>query len=180
MDDWIIQTKVDKDFANKVKKEINEIIVEKNLVSNLAGRSTTGKDSKQYNLQEVSQEIKCINTLKNIILNTLRDQSHISLKDNLKLSSCWSVKGSIGTFHQTHCHNNFLTRHYSTVLYLETDKDEIFGNFYALLKDNEYIRKFEHNPSTGDLLIFPVWIWHGTYPQRHLKRQTLNIDFYVQ
>jgi len=89
------------------------------------------------------------------------------------VASAWTVLGEKGGYHVCHKHND--TDDISTVLYLavpeETNNKQ--GAIYFFAENNLNV----HIPKVGELLIFPVTMHHGTYPQGEGLRQTLNIDF---
>ena len=54
------------------------------------------------------------------------------------------------------------------------------GDTFLLLRDNNNnIHPLTFEPKIGDIYIFPVHVFHGTYPQHDGLRRTLNLDFEV-
>lgn len=87
--------------------------------------------------------------------------------------SAWTVLGEEGGYHTCHKHND--NDDISTVLYLSVPEEtnDKQGAIYFFAENNLTV----HVPKAGELLIFPVTMHHGTYPQGKGLRQTLNIDF---
>jgi len=171
MNDWIIIDNIDtKPFLNMVKKTI------KNMSPiSLVDKSTTGKNSKQYDLFDCLKDNPMINKVKEVILLNLQKRFGYKI-NNLKLLSAWTVLGYKNTYHTLHRHNS-KKNHISLVIYLKVPKSNK-NNFYYLYKQNEETLCGTLNPKQGDIFIFPVWLWHGVYPQSEKGlRQTLNLDF---
>ena len=87
--------------------------------------------------------------------------------------------GYKGSYHTVHKHNNKIN-HISVVLYLnvnKTQQNNENGNFYCFLNNQNNIQYYSHKPKKNDLIIMPVWLLHGVYPQEKGLRQTLNLDF---
>ena len=62
------------------------------------------------------------------------------------------------------------------VLLCSTDKGDIF-----FIRDkNLNITYHEIKPKEGSLIIMPIHIFHGAYPQAKGLRQTLNMDFEIE
>ena len=116
-----------------------------------------------------------INKVKKII--SLNLEKHLGYKiNNLKLLSAWTVLGYKNTYHTLHRHNS-KKNHVSSVIYLKVPKSDKHS-FYYLHQQNEEIFCERLNPKEGNIFIFPVWLWHGVYPQSERGlRQTLNLDF---
>lgn len=180
--DWIKKTEISQEMSTRLKTEIDETIKNNKIPNSTLGKSTTGVNSKQFNLFEyktnLSKVIDCINP---IVENHLKLNGLLKSENSLKITSMWTVLGNEGCFHTIHNHNKRNINHISTVTYLEISKNNIFqpGSFFSILKGPEENTVFEHHPNKGDILIFPVWVLHGTYPQGRGLRQTLNIDFAI-
>jgi hypothetical protein len=172
-DDWLIV-----DFLNEtlnIKNIVSDVIKNKDPIS-LNNKSTVGEESKQYNLDNIlNQEI--VNIIKDRVIFNLKK---IDIEVSLSLKSAWTVLGNKNSYHVLHKHNKKIN-HISTILYLAapdfSEKEK--GNFYCVLKEKDEIEYYSHSPKIGDMLIFPVWLWHGTYPQENGLRQSLNLDFEI-
>ena len=176
-EDWIIKTKLSNENIQKLLLDIDLTIIENNLTSNIRGKSSFG-NIKQYELDEyLNPEIKVI---EKVIKNCLIKSKIISFDNEIKNISKWTVIGEEGSYHVTHKHNllnSNVKSAISTVTYLKVPEklnNDPSGKFYAFLRSNELITI---SPKVGDIFIFPVWIYHGTYPQSKGTRQTLNLDF---
>ena len=177
MEDWIENHRLES--TDKIISEINEIIQKHNIESNTDGKSTTGSNSSQYELGSHIKEFSFAEPLAKIVESTLQRKDLLSSSEKVEICNLWAVYGGHGAFHRIHRHNELGVKHYSMVVYTHVDQseDEISGAFFAVLNtegENDFI---EFAPETGDILIFPVWICHGTYPQSSQKRITLNLDF---
>jgi hypothetical protein len=181
MADWIENHKLSTDSAQKIVDEIGETIKKFNVESDTKGKSTTGKNSLQYELLAYIENFQFTAPLTQVAENTLRSKGLLSSTQKLEICSLWSVFGGKGTFHRVHRHNRVGVDHYSMVVYAHADStnDETSGAFFAVLNDNDENDFIEFAPETGDILMFPVWICHGTYPQQTEKRITLNLDFKI-
>ena len=121
-----------------------------------------------------------IKVIEKVIKNCLIKSKIISFDNEIKNISKWTVIGEEGSYHVTHKHNllnSNVKSAISTVTYLKVPEklnNDPSGKFYAFLRSNELITI---SPKVGDIFIFPVWIYHGTYPQSKGTRQTLNLDF---
>jgi len=176
-DDWMYIDNIGEEETNKLLKYVNGIINKIEPID-LDKKSTRGPKSKQYELLGlIKDKDEQINIVKEKIKFHLKKFLNKKLKP--ELSSAWTVLGQKDSYHTLHKHNNYNTKHIATVLYLEAppySKDES-GNFYFLFRQGAEIVQHCHKPRKGDLIIFPVWIWHGAYPQQEGLRQTLNLDF---
>jgi hypothetical protein len=182
--DWLIIEKFEFSDTLFFKNEVNRIIVEKKIENNIQGKSTTGINCEQYDLFQYSNDIQIvIDKIKYKIETSLKENNFISQNLSLQIKSAWVVLGFENCFHTIHKHNSkCYSNHISTVTYLnlpENDKNRS-GNFYAILRDNENENNdYHHSPELGEIIMFPVWVYHGTYPQGKGLRQTLNMDFEV-
>ena len=171
MNDWMIIDSINtKPFLKMVKKTIEDMSP-----ISLTHKSTTGKNAKQYPLFDRLKHHTMINKVKKII--SLNLEKHLGYKiNNLKLLSAWTVLGYKNTYHTLHRHNS-KKNHVSSVIYLKVPKSDKHS-FYYLHQQNEEIFCERLNPKEGNIFIFPVWLWHGVYPQSERGlRQTLNLDF---
>jgi len=168
--DWIIRDNIS---ITNISKVVKQGIQTTSPIS-LDSKSTTGENVKQYDLFQYLNNNPAIDKIKEKILLNLEKYLDVKL-NNLKLLSAWTVLGYKNSYHTLHKHNN-KQNHVSSVLYLNVKK---VGSFYYVYKKNEEIKCGTHKPHIGDLLIFPVWLWHGTYPQSKGLRQTLNLDFEI-
>ena len=170
MIDWLVHKNIDisnyKNYFNTIVNNVPEV--------DLQSKSTRGINSKQFDLKEQQKEFSnLIDVVKNEILK---------ISDNLKLDlvSAWTVIGDENSYHLAHRHNDPIN-HISTVLYLSVPEKNTFhqsGSFFYFKRDEN--NNIEYNfiePKEGSLIIMPVHLWHGTYPQAPGKRQTLNMDF---
>jgi len=184
MNDWLILEKFEHYDSLKFKEIIDNAVVKHNIQSITYGKSTTGINSKQYDLMSCLESIHDVKLkIQDKIVYSLKKNNFVSKESQLNIKSAWTVLGFENCFHTIHKHNlKYMSNHISTVTYLnlpENDENRP-GNFYAILRDDmgeNY--DFNHNPSLGEIMIFPVWIYHGTYPQGKGLRQTLNMDFEI-
>ena len=170
--DWIIIDTIDtQPFLEIVKKTIEDMSP-----IPLDPVSTRGENAKQYDLFDRLKNHTMINEIKETI--SLNLKKHLGYKKNsLKLVSAWTVLGYKNTYHELHKHNIKTKNHVSSVIYLKVPKSNKF-NFYFIHQHNEEIFQERLNPKEGNIFIFPVWLWHGVYPQSEEGlRQTLNLDF---
>lgn len=146
--------------------------------SNIEGKSTS-VEGKQYDLFD-----KVDTTLKPVI-EIYRAMLFHKLKKQIRPLSAWTVVGKEGCYHTVHRHNEEPVNHLSTVLYLrtakntETDEKDCRGYFYYFERSDDDIDCISVKPEEGDLFVFPVRLFHGSYPQAKGLRQTLNVDFEV-
>ncbi|WLW37196.1 putative 2OG-Fe(II) oxygenase [Synechococcus phage S-MS29] len=158
------------DLVKKIKKEVDDAVNASRLLVNRETWDISTCIGDQYHLntkETVAMLPQAIKTIKEVIAHCLKEET-------LYVSNCWTVYGKKGGYHTVHRHN--VLEDMCSVLYLEVEKEEnpsSQGAFYFFI-DGECRR---HEPMTGDLLIFPATMWHGTYPQGRDHRHTLNIDF---
>ena len=173
MNDWVIHTKID---ITGYKKTLNGIV--NNIPPSLKKyRSTKGFNSKQYLLHEYQDKFLKIQEDVKIQIKT-----HANIKNNLNLIAAWTVLGYEDSYHVVHKHNE-PTNHVASVLYLKVPKPTINkgGQFYFFIRDkNSNITYHEIKPKEGSLIIMPIHIFHGAYPQARGLRQTLNMDFEIE
>ena len=172
MDDWFI---VDKINITSIKKFVDNNINKQNKLS-LESKSTVGKKSKQFDLFKKIKNTSVENTVK------IKIQKVLNISTKLKTTNAWTVIGNKGGYHKLHKHCfNTEKNKICSVIYLKTpDKsDGENGNFYCVYKKYGQIKYFSHKPKVGDIIVFPVWLLHGVYPQDKGTRQSLNMDFYI-
>jgi hypothetical protein len=184
MNDWLILEKFEYSDYSKFKECIDNAIVKNNIQSITQGKSTTGINSKQYDLMNCLTDIyDTVIKIQNKVEYNLKKNNFIDKNSKLKAISAWTILGYKNCFHTMHQHNSKLKLNHiasSTYISLPQNDENHPGNFYAILKDifgeNDY---FEHDPKLGEIIIFPIWLYHGTYPQGEGLRQTLNVDFEI-
>ena len=156
---------LDIDLTDNYKKIIDDIIVH-DIPIDITYKST------QYGIQYELFREKYFEQL-NPITSKIKEKIYSELRvKNLKLCSAWTVLGKRGTYHTCHRHNT--NTDISSVLYLESpDSNFPSGAFYFFADEKVY----DFQPKKGDLIIFPVTMFHGSYPQGDGLRQTLNMDF---
>lgn len=110
---------------------------------------------------------------------------------HLRPYGVWTVRGDEGSFHKIHQHNaRGSVLGLSAVTYLNVpsnnNDDEPNNNIYFVMNSSETTvfspnkpNVVEISPKQGQLLIFPNWLLHGTYPQSSGLRQTFNVDYLV-
>ena len=173
--DWLL---IENIKIEKIKQKIKQVIKKQSPID-LKGKSTKGLKSKQYELFNnflLKDNSNVVKDIKDFIKNSIN--KNFNKNYSLKLVSAWTILGKENGYHTMHKHNNKEKNHISSVLYLNVPK-KISGNFYCVFKKNDEINYFDHAPKNGELIIFPVWIFHGTYPQGKGLRHTLNLDFEI-
>lgn len=176
--DWVLKSNLNtSDYKIIINKKIKSL-----KVADITYKSTRGIKSKQYDLFEIFKNDSDLNFIEIEIKKHLAEclKPVIDYNFNLSLLSAWTVIGKKGSFHTVHKHNEKMS-HIATVLYLDTPKISVNeeGAFYFFLNENGTIRNYQFTPKTNDLIIMPVWIYHGVYPQGDGNRQTLNMDFKI-
>ena len=188
--DWLIITNIN---VKGLKTQINKL-TKKSIEVNVEERSTSGGVSRQYDIFSQIKYNAGLPTPSQKYFHYIRDEVqkalHLKFNHNFNLQyiSGWTVKGEEHTYHTLHKHNyknkvsvEKKNLEVASVVYLDVPKyDEKHSkdanNFYCVL-NNEYIKYYSYKPKIGDLIIFPIWLWHGSYPQTKGTRQTLNLDF---
>ena len=168
--DWVIITKIDIKPVRKIMDKImgNEL--------NIKSKSTRGFNSTQFDLYEQRSQFE------DVIDMVKYELCKLDLK-SYNLLSAWTVIGKENCYHMVHNHNIVAQDHVSTVLYLKMPKKSNMhqsGRFYYFLNDGSKINYHHFLPVEGNLVIMPVHILHGAYPQAKGIRQTLNLDFEVK
>lgn len=178
-DDWIAEAQLDSKVTEIFKDSILTTIESNNLKNDTYGTSCRG-DIKQYELlnkidQSLLSLIKSI-TIDQLVRNKVLDNHNYKLRE----TTIWTCVGKKGSYHTVHNHNsarNYYSNYVSTTIYLQTP--EMVGTdglFYSFFRNNQIVVK---PPSVGKILIFPIWLFHGTYPQPEGDRQTLNLTFEI-
>lgn len=158
------------DLINTIKKEVDDVVKASQLLVNKKTYNISTCIGDQYHLNTKStlgMIPQAIKTIKGVIAHCLKEEV-------IHVNNCWTVYGKKGGYHTVHRHNDL--EDFCSVLYLEVQEEDdptSQGAFFYFI-DGECRR---HEPMTGDLLIFPATMWHGTYPQGRDHRHTLNIDF---
>ena len=180
-DDWFIQETISNDKVDQIKNEIEKVIITNNIESNTHLTSSTGNID-QYNLIHHIGQTYIIDELSELIFNKLQERKLVIKNNELSRQQCWTVIGNEGSYHTVHSHNASFIKAIVCVFYLEVpekDHEDIHnrsGNFFMFSRRNQLM---EFSPKVGDFLVFPTWIYHGTYPQLKGSRQTLNIDYTI-
>jgi len=172
MNDWIVHTNIN---VSSIKNKIEKIIKKTKPVSleDLDLISTRGAKSKQYVITKFKEDFKDVQ--KKVIKEI---QKYVFKNEDLKLQSAWTVKGYENGYHLAHNHSEHKV---ATVIYLDVPKKTIHnpGYFYYFIQENGKIKYNTIEPKKGSLIIMPIHIFHGCYPQAKGLRQTLNMDFGV-
>ena len=185
--DWLLIDRVDiSEINSAIDKIIKDYDVE--LVKEV---STHGENSKQFRLTKYLQNHAVSKIVKDKISILLNNK--FNCKTNLNLVSAWTVKGQEHGYHVLHKHDYSIrshiyedkTMHIASVIYLNMPKPKKesstreTNNFYCVLNRNGETGYYTYKPVVGDIIVFPIWLWHGAYPQSKGLRQTLNMDFEV-
>lgn len=182
--DWVITTTLD---ISKYK----DMLIEStgHIKSNVLGKSTAGDLSSQYDIYH-KYEDPPFQIFKEYVAshikNILTDANLVSPSSNLNLLASWIVVGKDYGYHSLHNHNDKVP-HVSSVIYLDIPTDQTTRNeedvdgyfYYVTAKDSEISYQLI-KPEIYKMIIFPVWLWHGTYPQKKGTRTSLNMDFSVE
>lgn len=156
-----------KEVVNNIVKNLSTSEIEENDL-HLKSVSIKGVDKKQINLLDYKDKLS-------EVIKAVADKvkKNFNLDYELELDNCWTVISNEGSYHELHQHNEQSNNKFSTNLYLELPKDENVGDYY-FVEDN---KTYKVKPEIGMLLMVPIHLLHGTYPQGNGVRQTLNIDF---
>lgn len=156
-----------KEVVNSIVKNLSASEIEENNL-HLKSVSIKGVDKKQINLLDYKDKLS-------EVIKAVADKvkKNFNLDYELELDNCWTVISNKGSYHELHQHNEQSNNKFSTNLYLELPKDENVGDYY-FVEDN---KTYKVKPEIGMLLMVPIHLLHGTYPQGNGVRQTLNIDF---
>jgi hypothetical protein len=182
--DWVITTELDISAYKNMLIESTE-----HIKSSVLAKSTSGDLSSQYDIYHKYKE-QPFQTLKEYVAshikNALVAHNLILPSNNLNLLSSWIVVGKDYGYHTLHKHNNKMM-HVSSVIYLEVpaeqptrNEGDLDGYFYYVAAKGSEIDYQVIKPEIYKMIIFPVWMWHGTYPQKKGTRISLNMDFGVK
>ena len=165
---WIIKRDIN---IKNYDTLINNSILKKD---DLSLKSTRGFSSEQYDLFNNKEQFK-------VVIEEVKNELKKINKDiNYNLVAAWTVIGKENSYHTVHRHNNSNVNHVATVLYLSVPKSNMHqtGDFYYFINDNyNNISCKIVTPKKGTLIIMPIDLLHGSYPQSAGIRQTLNMDF---
>lgn len=191
---WIIESYLDKDSVEQLKKEINSNLdlLHKNTYSS----ALQGKNSTQYWIYDHQVHPKFFNQKFTELMYHLKDgvndalvSYNLTKNTSIKFESAWSIIGDKNTYCRIHNHPNI--DGVSSVLYLqvpevvkEEDLNSPQGQIYFVLNSDNSTDDLDSQvihitPEVGKLLIFPNWLLHGTYPQMEGARQTLNTNLFI-
>jgi uncharacterized protein (TIGR02466 family) len=191
---WIIESYLDKDSVEQLKKEINSNLdlLHKNTYSS----ALQGNNSTQYWIYDHQVHPEFFNQNFTQLMYDLKDGVNDALisysltkNRSIKFESAWSIIGDKNTYCRIHNHPNI--DGVSSVLYLqvpevvnEVDLSSPQGQIYFVLNSDNSTDDLDSQvihitPEIGKLLIFPNWLLHGTYPQKEGIRQTLNTNLFI-
>lgn len=167
--------KLDIQTVKEIKEEIDHVVATRSTLVDPSVYDISTKNGDQYhlNFDLVGSYPKAERTLRDIV-------SDCCGKTNLHVANAWTIYGKKGGWHSIHNHADNSSDDICTVTYLDVGEETVSegGNFFFFMGDTHRPRTF--TPTTGDVVIFPAWMYHGTYPQSSDMRQTLNIDFYYE
>lgn len=185
---WIVETTLD---LNPYKSLLLDDTI-KDIENNTKNKSTSG-DSEQYDIfnklqEQPLQELK--EYIVNHVKNSLVETRFIMSDENLHLEAAWIVVGKPYGYHKLHCHRYLQdpkTPNIASVVYLEMEPEEPIraeddrdGYFYYAVPENNDIVYGAIKPIVNKMILFPTWIWHGSYPQKKGRRTSLNLDFSIE
>ena len=182
LDDYLIEAKIDvAGFKDKIDTIVDTIDPE-----DMNKVSTKGFNSKQFRLWEDREKLSdVIEKIKDSVIENFK-LTHNRNINKIKLVNLWTVYGQENSYHKLHYHINFKNtnkalNHISTVTYLSVAEKNIHqsGNFHFVYLKNNQVCYEEIDAKKGNILIMPVRIWHGSYPQGKGLRQTLNLDLEI-
>jgi len=163
-----------------IKKEINiknfDSIINNSIIKkdDLTLKSTRGFLSEQYDLFDNKESF-------NIVTEEIKNELKKINKDiDYNLVAAWTVIGKENSYHEVHRHNERNVNHVATVLYLNVPERNMHqsGDFYYFIKNSLNNISCEIiSPKKGTLIVMPIDLLHGSYPQSKGIRQTLNLDF---
>jgi len=192
---WVIKEKLDINFLNKLRSNIENYCqttkpIKKDLTdTKVLDLSTIGKNSNQYNITKKICNKEFLKNLNEYILiceSICKDYSLILEEKKFIMTAGWTVIGGKGGFHTIHDHR--ARDGICSILYLRCEKEMItpFGSSYFVLNSECTNSKILNNPKIatiepeeGNIILFPSYVLHGTYPQTVTSRQTLNLDYDV-
>ena len=192
--DWLLFSKINNILD--VKEQVNKTITNLKKVD-VKYKSTKGDLSEQYDLFDSFLYDKnflfILDKIKPFVINSVTEKKFIENIKDLKLINAWTVLGYKNSWHEIHNHCEYgyqenplkklKKNQISVVLYINVDKKSVKennkGSFYFIINNNNDLEYYTIKPETGKIIVFPVWLFHGTYPQGNGLRQTLNLDFEV-
>ena len=185
----IYSTILDIDFINFLKRLVDSSRVE----ASSRGLYLAGNINEQINLNlDKQSELDFTNELYEHILLALNKfkQYPICTKIHCNMGTPWINVQKTGEFNPLHNHAGDL----SIVIYV--DIPECIANentcpnietnmpsygkidFSFLKKDTTIVTKYSHQPTTGELLVFPSWLLHTVYPFKS-NVERISISFNV-
>ena len=177
--------KIPKNLINKINKEVDKILINKNILKK--------SDYSHKLVGQVKQEIKLSsNFVKKNLLKFIGDsvKKYInkSSKRNVKkivLKNMWVVRQFKNEYNPIHFHSGNI----SGVGYLKIPKNitksrkrlKTNGTIDFIHGSKSFLNNslFNHNPKIGDLILFPNYLMHTAYPfKREGERRSFsfNID----
>jgi len=190
---WVIVAKLDSTTLEKIKLSVehycNQILpLEKDNDLKVVNLSTIGKKSNQYNIRPGfdSHLDKNIDEYTLICEKICKSYDIIEKQKFFSWKASWTVTGGEGGFHAIHDHK--YQDGICSVLYLRCEKEIMppFGETYFVLNaeyhNNDLItspKTISIAPEEGNILLFPSYVLHGTYPQSSKIRNTLNVDYAI-
>lgn len=192
---WVIKENVGLDFLNRINPLIdkfceNKIPLKKDQTNTkVLDLSTVGSLSDQYSIRkEIIDKglLKLLNEYMQICENICKDYCVIEKHKKFSWKVAWTVIGGKGGFHTIHDHKR--QDGICSILYLKCRKELMtpFGETYFVLNadchNNDLInlkKTVTIPPEEGNIILFPSYILHGTYPQTSEMRQSLNVDFEI-
>lgn len=191
---WLIQTKIDLEWVTKFKGIIDsnyDSFYKSNISYSISSRDSNfywiydAIENPKFYQKEVEDSVSFIT---DTVKKTLKSND---ITSNIILDSIWSIKSRGNTYNYIHDHPIIIDRKnikgVGIVLYLDIPENfsesnsNSDGNIYFVLNSDfsenpNSPKVIEVKPSFGDLLIFPNWILHGSYPHEGI-RQTFNINY---
>lgn len=169
--EWILNFSLDCDIKETVENLVKQSEIYTDVIS------TTGKNSEQYFLDTYQSNVQLKEFLEKL-KSKLVEFDLLKINRRIEILGCWTIYGYKGTFHKLHRHNNdFESVDMSLVYYMDVPEYDKYnpGTFYAIVNNEPY----EYQPNKNDVLLFPVSVLHGTYPQGEGLRQSLNMDIRI-
>ena len=177
--------KIPKNLINKINKEVDKILINKNILKK--------SDYSNKLVGQVKQEIKLSsNFIKKNLLKFIGDsvKKYISKSSKRKakkivLRNMWVVRQFKNEYNPIHFHSGNI----SGVGYLKIPKNitksrkrlKTNGTIDFIHGSKSFLNNslFNHNPKIGDLILFPNYLMHTAYPfKREGERRSFsfNID----
>lgn len=190
---WVIVEKLDQATLEKLKLSIDNycsqtIPLEKDNDLKVIDLSTIGKNSNQYSIRPgFDNDLdKIIDEYTSICEKICKSYDIIEKQKFFSWKAAWTVTGGEGGFHSIHDHKS--QDGICSVLYLRCEKEIMspFGETYFVLNaechNNDLItspKTISIAPEEGNIILFPSYVLHGTYPQSSKIRNTLNVDYEI-